>query len=393
MVENSYNYYKKYIKYKNKYLQYKHNLHGGITQPQSPALSQSQPPAPLQPQPQPQPQPLVVVILASHQNAIGELLTMMVKGYAKTRKKLKNCACIEISKVRVRDGGEEIHVKMIHDGELDPKDKSKRPELYFTVDIFNNHNYKFKDEHVGKIGTNVKLILVRHGNGPHNAKTGFFGALVKMSNLDIYTDPLLTQLGIDQAQRAHPFIQQKILEYDNQCKIFLCSSRLRRAIQTVGIIGFHILQSGDSSMNPNLLREIVIVPGVEEIVDDTGNTENTLLSSGLNPENRSIYPIGEQRSRNCDNLYITFSHDKLVNNNEGTVNNNNGSVNNNNRSVNNNNNKSVNITKIEFNNYKSNNSETIAVNFRHMYQNKETIFPLSARFDTAFNVLNEIVIS
>ena len=210
MIENSYNYYKKYIKYKNKYLQYKHNLRGGMP-PQPPTQPPTQPP-------QPQTQP-TVIILASHQNAIGELLTMMVVDYAETRKKLKNCACLEIFKVRVGDG-EEVQVRMVHDGELDPKDTSKDPQLYFTVDTFNSHNYNFKDEHVGKIETNVKLLLVRHGNGPHNAKTGFFGALVKLSNLDIYTDPLLTQLGIDQAQRAYPFIQKKILEYENQYKIF-----------------------------------------------------------------------------------------------------------------------------------------------------------------------------
>ena len=213
MVENSYNYYKKYIKYKNKYLQYKHNLRGGVPN--------------IQPQPPIQPRPLTttttsntaIVILASHQNAIGELLTMMVEGYAETRKKLKNCACIEISKVLLGDGGEEVYVRMVHDGELDPKDKSKKLLLYFTVDTFNSHNYKFKDEHVGKIRTNVKLLLVRHGNGPHNAKTGFIGALVKMSNPDIYTDPLLTQLGIDQAQKAYQQIIYTILGYKKKCNI------------------------------------------------------------------------------------------------------------------------------------------------------------------------------
>lgn len=357
MVENSYNYYKKYIKYKNKYLQYKHNLRGGMP--------------PTQP---------TVIILASHQNAIGELLTMMVVNYAETRKKLKNCACLEISKVSVGDG-EEVYVRMVHEGELDPKDTSKDPQLYFTVDTFNSHNYKFKDEHVGKMGINVRLLLVRHGNGPHNAKTGFFGALVKLNNLDIYTDPLLTPLGIDQAQRAYPSIQKKILEYGNQCKILLCSSRLRRAIQTVGIIGFHILQSGDGSMK--IVKEIMIIPGVEEIVDRNGNTENTLLSSGLNPENRSICPIGEQRSRNCDNLFITFSHDKLVNNDDDRT------VNNNDRSVNNYG--ITHITKIEFNNYKSNEPKIIPVSFIHMHNHKKTIFPLSERFKIAFEVLDEIV--
>jgi broad specificity phosphatase PhoE len=192
MVTN-YDYYKKYIKYKNKYLQYKYNLRGATHNLE------------------PQSQPLAVVILASHQNAIGELLNMMVEGYSLRRKKIKNCACIEISKVVVGNGKARVQVRMVYEGELDPRDTSKNPQLYFTVDKFNECKYKFKDEHIGKIGLNVKLLLIRHGNGPHNAKTGFLGAIVKMSDPDIYTDPLLTQLGIEQAQRAYLPIMNTIL--------------------------------------------------------------------------------------------------------------------------------------------------------------------------------------
>lgn len=348
MVTN-YDYYKKYIKYKNKYLQYKHNLRGGI------------------PNLEPQSQPLAVVILASHQNAIGELLNMMVEGYSLGRKKIKNCACLEISKVVSNDKAE-VQVRMVYEGELDPKDTSKDPRLYFTVDEFNKYNYKFKDEHNEKIGLNVKLLLVRHGNGPHNAKTGFLGAIVKLSNLDIYTDPLLTQLGIEQAQRAYQPIMNTILGYNTKCRIFLCSSRLRRAIQTVGIIGFHIFHNNLSEVNT--VKEIMVVPGVEEIVDDTGNTENTLLSSGLNPENRSICPIGDYKIKNCDNLFISY----VKNSGSYPI--------------------SVKITNINFNSYNPANPinpEIIPVNFINMHTHIGTIFPLTKRFETAFDVLRVIV--
>jgi hypothetical protein len=88
MVNNyDHKYYKKYIKYKNKYLQYKRILHGGTQLPQPPS-----------PQPS-QPSPLSVIVLASHQNAIGEFLSVLVTNFADTRKKIKNCACLEISKV------------------------------------------------------------------------------------------------------------------------------------------------------------------------------------------------------------------------------------------------------------------------------------------------------
>jgi hypothetical protein len=170
MVNNyDHKYYKKYIKYKNKYLQYKRILHGG-TQP-------LQPSQPLQ-QPSSQP-PLSVIVLASHQNAIGEILSVLVTNYAKTRKKIKNCACLEISK----DDGI-VRVSMVHKGELDLQDTKKDPKLYFTPDEFNNRNYQFKKEHASKIGINVnigdnvKILLVRHGNGPHNAQTGIMGMLL-----------------------------------------------------------------------------------------------------------------------------------------------------------------------------------------------------------------------
>lgn len=347
MVTN-YDYYKKYIKYKNKYLQYKHNLRGGI-----PNL-----------EPQTQSQPLAVVILASHQNAIGELLNMMVEDYSLGRKKIKNCACLEISKV-VGDGKAQVQVRMVYEGELDPKDTSKEPRLYFTVDEFNECKYKFKDEHVGKIDLNVKLLLVRHGNGPHNAKTGFLGAIVKLSNLDIYTNPLLTQLGIEQAQRACLPIMNTILGYNTKCTISLCSSRLRRAIQTVGIIGFCISHINFSEVNT--VKEIIVVPGVEEIVDDTGNTENTLLSSGLNPENRSICPIGDYKIKNCDNLFISYVE------NSGSYP------------------MSVQIKNINFNSANPTNPAIIPVNFINMHTHIGTIFPLAKRFETTFDVLRVIV--
>ena len=387
MVENSYNYYKKYIKYKNKYLQYKHNLRGGVPN----IHLQPQPPIHLQPQPQPQPQPPapshVVVILASHQNAIAELLTMMVDGYALSRKKFKNCACIEISKVLEGDGREEVHVRMVYEGELDPKDTSKVPLLYFTVDTFNSHNYKFKDEHVGKIGTNVRLLLVRHGNGEHNNKTGIKGGIVKLSNPDIYTDALLTPLGIDQAQKAYQQIIYTILGYKKKCNIILCSSRLRRAIQTAGIIGFRIshylknlgkylpyLSNLSNLSNLPYLPElkIVIVPGVEEIVNDTGNTEHVFLSIRLNPENRSICEcdFDDSRTKKCNNLLIFETDDtnnpiEKISFDESEK----GSIN-------------IDITGTH---------NKIPVSFIHMHNHKETIFPLSRRFDTAFEVLKEIV--
>ncbi len=355
------------------------------SQPPAPSQPQSppQPPTPSQPQPQPHAPSQVVVILASHQNAITELLTMMVDGYASSRKKIKNCACIEISKVLEGDGGEEIHVKMVYEGELDPKDTSKDPLLYFTVDTFNSHNYKFKNEHVGKIETNVKLLLVRHGNGEHNSKTGIKGGIVKISNLDIYTDALLTPLGIEQAQKAYQQIIYTILGYKKKCNIILCSSRLRRAIQTAGIVGFrishylknlgkHLSNLSNLSNLPYLPElKIVIVPGVEEIVDDTGNTERVFVIR-LNPENRSICKceFDDSRTKKCNNLLIFETDDT---NNP--------------------------IEKISFDESEKGSIDIditgsvtkIPVNFRHMHNHKETIFPLSRRFDTAFEVLKKIV--
>jgi len=351
MVNNyDHKYYKKYIKYKNKYLQYKRILHGG-----------TQPPQPPPPQPS-QPSPLSVIVLASHQNAIGEFLSVLVTNFAETRKKIKNCACLEISKV-----GKVVIVHMIHEGELDSTDTSKKQEHYFTIKEFNTQNYQFKDEHVSKIGDNVKILLVRHGNGPHNAQTGIMGGIVKISDKEKYTDPLLTPLGISQAENAYKLIISKIRTYE-QCTIHLCSSRLRRAIQTAGTIGYHISQTNI----PNVLMElrVKIIPGVEEIVDSSGKTENTILSIGLNPENRSICPIGSNMPINCDNLYLTTTPTTLTT-------------------------PTTAIDKIDFYAFKkfieSNNSAYIPVDFRHMHTHiKKTIFPFSDRIETAFKVLKEV---
>jgi hypothetical protein len=332
MVDNS-SYYKKYIKYKNKYLQYKHILNGGYMQQQ-----------------------LSVIILASHQNAIGEMLNMLVNNYATTRKKLKNCACLEIAKF-ISNGVAIVTVQMIHEGELDPRDKNKDPRMYFTINEFNSLGYTFKLEHTNKIEDNVRILLIRHGNGPHNAKSGVFGAFIKLNNSDIYTDPLLTSLGINQAERASQLVINTILSWRVPCTVFLCSSRLKRAIQTAGIIGFHILQQ--VAQNPNIvIRDtVVIVPGVEEIVDKVGNTD----IYGLNPENRSICPIDYGVQKNCNNLYITTT--KTI---PKTI---------------------LNIIFESTNGY----DEYILVDFTYISKYKKTIFPFSLRINTAFIVLGNIV--
>lgn len=86
-----------------------------------------------------------VIILASHQNTMGEFLSVLVENFANTRKKFKNCACLEIAKV-----DDIVRVRMVHQGELDPKDTKKDPKLYFTPIEFNNQQYQFKKEHASK---------------------------------------------------------------------------------------------------------------------------------------------------------------------------------------------------------------------------------------------------
>jgi hypothetical protein len=336
MVNNyDHNYYKKYIKYKNKYLQYKRILHGG-TQP-----------------------PLSVIVLASHQNAISEFFSVLITNFAKTRKKFKNCACLEISKV-----GNVVKVSMIYQGELDPKDTSKKQEHYFTIDEFNKQEYKFTQEHVSKIGNNVKILLVRHGNGPHNAQTGVLGAIIKTIDEETYTDPLLTQLGISQAERASQIIINTIKSY-GECNIKLCSSRLRRAIQTAGIIGYHISQT--KILTESMKLKVVIIPGVEEIVDSKGNTECTILLVGLNPENRSICTIGTNMPNNCDNLYLTTTPTTPTTLTTLHT-----------------------IDQINFYAFNGHISH-IPVDFTHMHQHIKTIFPLSVRINTAFDVLKKVI--
>ncbi len=367
MVNNyDHKYYKKYIKYKNKYLQYKRILYGGISQPQ-PSPSPSQPSQP-QPQLSSQP-PLSVIILASHQNTMGEFLSILVTNFTKTRKKFKNCACLEIAKVSGI-----VRVSMVYEGELDPKDNKKDPKLYFTPVEFNNRNYQFKNEHNSKIGVNVniddnvKILLVRHGNGPHNAHTGLEGAIVKSKDEETYTDPLLTQLGIEQAERASTSIIKTITSYKRQCTIKLCSSRLRRAIQTAGIIGYHISKSQIQGVS--MVLRVIIIPGVEEIVDSKGNTENTIFSIGLNPENRSICPIGSNMPKNCDNLFLTTTPATPATPTTPTT-----------------------IQKIDFHAFDAFDRFTtyIPVDFTYMSQNIETIFPFSDRIKTTFDVLKGVI--
>ena len=354
MVNNyDHKYYKKYIKYKNKYLQYKRILHGG-----TPQQLPSQPSQP----------PLSVIVLASHQNAIGEFLSVLVEGFTETRKKIKNCACLEIAKV---DGI--VRVRMVHQGELDPKDK-KKEEDYFTIKEFNSKNYQFKNEHESKIGDNVKILLVRHGNGPHNAHPGIMGGIVKISDGETYTDPLLTSLGISQAERASHLIINTIRSYRRQCTIHLCSSRLRRAIQTAAIIGYNISRS--NIPNVSMVLKVIIIPGVEEVVDDSGKTENTLFSIKINPENRSICPIDSNMPKNCNNLFLTTSTTSTTPTTPTTPT------------------TLITITKIGFIDDVGSipiSSINIPVDFMHMRQHIETIFPFSKRINTAFNKLGMVI--
>lgn len=338
MVNNYDNkYYKKYIKYKNKYLQYKRILYGGLPQP-----------------------PLSVIVLASHQNAIGEFLSVLVTNFTKTRKKFKNCACLEIAK-----DGDIVRVSMVYEGELDQQDTKKDPKLYFTPVEFNKQQYQFNLNHASKIGVNVnigdnvKIFLVRHGNGPHNEHTGLEGAIVKSKDEETYTDPLLTPLGISQAERASILIINKITSYNRQCTIKLCSSRLRRAIQTVGIIGYHL--SIPQIQNVSMELRVIIIPGVEEIVDSKGNTEYTIFSIGLNPENRSICPIGSNMPKNCDNLFLTTTPATPTT-----------------------------IQKIDFHAFDGF-TTYIPVDFTYMSQYIETIFPFSDRIKTTFDVLKGVI--
>lgn len=202
-------------------------------------------------------------------------------------------------------------------------------------------------------------MLVRHGNGPHNAHTGLEGAIVKSKDEETYTDPLLTPLGISQAERASMSIIKNITSYKRQCTIKLCSSRLRRAIQTAGIIGYHLSKSQIQGVS--MVLRVIIIPCVEEIVDSTGNTENTIFSKGLNPENRSICPIGSNMPENCDNLFLTTTPATPTT-----------------------------IQKIDFHVFDGF-TTYIPVDFTHMSQNIKTIFPFSTRINTAFNKLEEVI--
>ena len=339
------NYYKKYIKYKNKYLQYKSLLHGGTTI--------------IEP---------TLVFLASHQNAITVFLMHLIDGYAKTRKKFKNCMCLCIA--RDDTDTNKVKITMIYEGELDTKDKSKDPRLYFTTDEFNSRDYKLIDSYAQRIPQHVKIFLVRHGNGPHNAQTGLTGVITKLGNGEVYTDPLLTPLGIQQAERASVVILQQVKKHIG-CKVFVCSSRLRRAIQTAAIIMTYI--EDVKGINVTLDRRVIVIPGVEEIVDDKGNTEKTLFSSGLNPENRSICEIGFSSNANttkkCDKLLITEKTDPYNRIEQIVFDDDN----------------FVSIDSIGAN-------TTIPVDFTHMQNNQKTIFPIGRRIDTAFNIVVDYVV-
>lgn len=286
------NYYKKYIKYKNKYLQFTHKLIGGTDfelQPQS-----TPPKVPLA-QPAPQPPPSIsspvdhrIFVIVTHQKWLECFLTVFLEDkYKSTKKKFKNCMCLCISRSLLSGS---IKVTMVCEGFLDPNDTKKDPFLYFNTLEFNSHDYKCNPIHSNCLPQNTTMMFVRHGNGFHNPETGILGLLKKNLQRGIYKDALLTDLGKEQAEQASVAILRHLSTIlrdlstitgsrVNHC-VYFCASILRRAIQTSSILLSRLLicrESYCTGITSDL--SVYVFYNINEVVNCDGNTGT------LNPEN------------------------------------------------------------------------------------------------------------
>jgi broad specificity phosphatase PhoE len=287
------NYYKKYIKYKNKYLQLRYKLIGGhYIELQTLQQLQPQPPAPqppsISPQPPstPQPQSISLVsekhrifVIVTHQKWLECFLTEFLEDkYKTTKKKFKNCMFLCIS----RDDKKNIEVTMVCEGYLDPNDK-KDERLYFNTLEFNNHNYTCNHIHSNLLPPNTTMMLVRHGNGFHNSETGLLGLLKKNLNQRKYRDALLTDLGKEQAKWASVAILRHLstitISHPKHCVRF-CASILRRAIQTSSIL-LSCLRTCNEPYCTGITNDpcVYVFYNINEVVNCDGNTGT------LNPEN------------------------------------------------------------------------------------------------------------
>jgi broad specificity phosphatase PhoE len=280
------NYYKKYIKYKNKYLQLRYKLIGGTDfelQPQPPA---PQPPSTSTAQSAQPSTSLVsekhrIFVIVTHQKWLECFLTAFLEDkYKTTKRKFKNCMCLCISKKTSIS----IGITMVCQGYLDPADK-KDESLYFNTLEFNNNNYTCNFEHNELLPPNTTMMFVRHGNGFHNSETGLLGLIKKNRNQSKYRDALLTDLGKEQAKWASVAILRHLRTITDSHKkhcvcVYFCASILRRAIQTSSIL-LSCLRTCNEPYCTGITYDpcVYVFYNINEVVNCDGNTGT------LNPEN------------------------------------------------------------------------------------------------------------
>jgi hypothetical protein len=133
-----------------------------------------------------------------------------------------NCAAI-----RIFNTSTGVSFELIHDGY-----GQGQGERYWTKQMFNGSNLTCNGllpvcDNIFGNKFETEIILIRHGEGEHNANRYYQGV-----------NPYLTQNGINQAINTGKFLNQylsKNVRYKNS-KITLCGSDLIRTQQTIGFI-------------------------------------------------------------------------------------------------------------------------------------------------------------
>jgi hypothetical protein len=251
---NNTNYFEKYLKYKNKYIELK-KLSGGT------------------------PNTKHMIFVATHSYRLQCILnSMRIHSNKKDIdiKRFKNCAV-----VRVFRNGNNTQVQLIfegiYDGLIDPNDithfeQTDRNKVLFTID-----NTYFL------IPKNVEIYFIRHGEGIHNTTPHDERDI----NARLLIDAKLTKSGKQQALKAGNYLNEYLNEYLNGRQIdnqyYFCASDLHRTHETIGYIK-HVLNNNKKG---NGETPIYIISCIHEI-DSKSNIENCDLTGNSEPSVQNI---------------------------------------------------------------------------------------------------------
>ncbi len=221
---NKSNYFDKYLKYKNKYLELK-NLIGG-----NPNLNN-------------------IILIATHSYRLQCILNTLRVVSINSKvdiKRFKNCAVVRVYRGPNGNTCVQIIFVGIFKGPLDPSDTSHFEEIDKNNFILEISNPEYS------IPENTEIYFIRHGEGEHNLKT--------IKDESLLLDAKLTEEGNKQAREAGEFLNTYFTSRNisNTLKYYFCASDLHRTRETIGNIKDVLNSKGRKHPDTNFNKIFVL---------------------------------------------------------------------------------------------------------------------------------------